>query len=297
MRTFFTLLYSIVALLPQAQEPQLFTQAVIKTETEFVSREENLEEADNRQFSGPKLIGLLNVGRDGRIILKATTYLKDSMCTTQVTNRGFVWTNIRNYESGLTAAFQEIEETYHLGTTDVFFIRDTQIIKELKQKNEILVAIQKDTIEIPQVKVYYQDITKTVAGFPCKRAIVYLLYSNGKTGKIMVWYNEAVKLKYLASTGDPNFISVNRYIGIPANQFNLLAAVKGFPMAYEMKMEKDIYMTVTVTELNLNKRVKDRIFKIPSDYWDILYHKTPWANRKGAPAYNPSFYDDSNGDN
>jgi hypothetical protein len=297
MRTFFTLLCSIAALLAQAQEPKLVTQAIITTETEFVLREENLEEADNRQFSGLKLIGLLNVGRDGRTILKATTYLKDSLCTTQVKNRGFIWTNIRNYESGLTAAFQEFEEAYHLGTTDVYFVRDTQIIEELKQKNQILVAIEKDTIEIPKVKVYYQDITKTVAGFPCKRAIVYLLYSNGKTGKIMVWYNEGVKLKYLACTGDPNFVSVNRYIGIPANQFNLLAAVKGFPMEYEMKMEKDIYMTVKVTELNLNKRVKDRLFKIPSDYWDILYHKTPWVNRKGAPVYNLSFYDDSNGDN
>lgn len=296
MRTFFTFLYSMVALLPRAQEPQLVAQAIIKTETEFVFREENLEEADNRQFSGLKLIGLLNVGRDGRIILKATTYLKDSLCTTKVKNKGFIWTNIRNYETGLTAAFNEFEEAYHPGTTDVYFIRDTQIIKELEQKNQILVAIEKDTIEIPQVKVYYQDITKTVAGFPCKRAIVYLLYSNGKTGKIMVWYNEDVKLKYIASTGDPNFVSVNRYIGIPANHFNLLAAVKGFPMEYEMKMEKDIYMAVRVTELNLNKSVKDRFFKIPSDHWDILYHKTPWINSKEAPAYNPSFYDDANGD-
>lgn len=294
MRTFITLFPIMAALLGQAQEPKLFTEAIIKTETEFVSREENLEEADNRQFSGLKLTGLLNVGRDGRIILKATTYLKDSLCTTQVKNRGFIWTNIRNYETGLTAAFQELEEAYHIGTTDVYFIRDTQIMEELKQKNQVLVAIEKDTIEIPQVKVYYQDITKTIAGFPCKRAIVYLLYSNGKTGKILVWYNEAVKLKNMASTGDPNFVSVNRYIGIPANQFNLLAAVKGFPMEYEMKMEKDVYMTVTVTELNLNKRVKDRVFKIPSDYWDILYHKTPWVNRKGAPAYNPSFYEDTN---
>jgi hypothetical protein len=297
MRKFFTLLYVMASIFAQAQEPQMVNEAIIKTETEFFGRTENLEEAGNGHFSGVDLIGYLNVGRDGRVTLKATTYVKDSLCTTIVKNRGLIWTNIRNYESGLTSSFQEYDFYFSHSTTDVYFLRDTQIIEELKQKNMKLAAIKKDTIEIPQVKVYYQDITKTIAGFPCKRAILYLLYSNGKTGKIMVWYNEGVKLKYLASTGDPNFVSLNKYIGMPANQFNLLAAVKGFPMEYEMKLDKDVYITVTVTELELNKSVKNRYFKIPSDHWDIIYNKTPWVNRREAPEFGPIVSDRSNEDN
>lgn len=298
MRTFFTLLCSIVALLPQAQKPQIVNEAIIKTETEFFARTENLEEAGNGYFTNTDLLSLLSIGRDGRITFNTTTYLKDNMVATHVAKMGRNNTNIRNYETGLTSSFCVYESFDPAGSVAVIHVMDTQIVEELYQKNKELIAKKKDTIELPQVKVYYQDLTKTIAGFPCKRAIVYLLYSNGKTGKIMVWYNEGIKLKHIASTGDPNYLSLNKYIGIPANQFNLLAAVKGFPMEYEMKMDKDVYLTVKVTELNLNKRVKDRYFKLPYDHRDIIYNKTPWPQpHYDPPTFGPIISDPSKEDN
>lgn len=297
MRTFFTLLYSIVALLAQAQKPQTVMEATITTETEFLYKEENLEEADNMPFINSSLLYMLGRGSDGRITLKTTTYLKDNMAATMVKNNGSITTHVRNFTTGLTYSFTEYEAYRPPGAITVTYFTDTQVMEELNQMNKDLAAKQKDTLAAPNVKVYYQDITKNIAGYPCKQAIVYLLYSNGLTGKITVWYNEAIKLNHIASTGDPNYLTMHKYIGIPNNQFNLLSAVDGFPMAYEMKLYKDVYISVTVTELNISKRVRDKFFRLPYDHRLNAYKKGLVKFYDEPPEFKPIVSDPSKEDN
>lgn len=297
MRIFFTLLYSSAALLAHAQEAQTVSEGIIKTTTEFYTRQENLEEADNRPFLNTSFRFGLQKSRDGSLSMQTTTYFKNDMAATVIKSNARIITHIRNFTAGATYSFKEYEMYRPHGSIYVSYIGDTSVQAELEAQNKNWRQLQKDSIEIPQVKVYYQDMTKTIAGYPCKRAVVYLLYSNGRTGKINVWYNEAIKLKYIASTGDPNYLTVHKYIGVPANQFNLLSAVKGFPMEYEMKFYKDTYITVTVTQLNVKKRVRDSLFRFPYDHQVVDYEQKPVKRYVEEPAFNPIVSDPSKVDN
>lgn len=275
MRTTFTLIYLLTALFAQAQEPIRVTEGIITTNTRFTAREENMEEMGNGNFLNFDMRKNVEVGYYDRLNITSITYFKDDMAATLIERNGRINTNIRNYKAGITYHFIKDDRFPSYGITNVVYFADTAVQRDIAEENTNWYANQKDSFEMPQVKVYYQDADKTIAGYPCKKAIVYLLYSNGSMNKIDVWYNEAITIKNIASTGDPNFLSSHRYIGMPNNQFNLLGAVKGFPMEYEMKLYKKIYITVSVTELNLKKRVREKFFKFPYDH-RLLDYKKPY---------------------
>jgi hypothetical protein len=115
-----------------------------------------------------------------------------------------------------------------------------------------------------QTRVLYQDVTKEIAGYPCKRAIISLMRNDSLLFQIKVWYNTQVKLENLHVTGDPYFSSTNIY-GYQTIGLSALAALPGLTMEYELP---DLYgntISSVVTKLNTSKKIPANLFNAPGN--------------------------------
>lgn len=114
----------------------------------------------------------------------------------------------------------------------------------------------------PKVDIVYEEETKEIAGYPCKKATVIITPAQGPIKKIVTWYNTKVKLAGLAVTGDPAYAGLQI---MPNKRFDALAQLAGFPMEYTVQFKSGQTMTVEVTKLKTDKKVPDWTFKIPGN--------------------------------
>lgn len=112
----------------------------------------------------------------------------------------------------------------------------------------------------PKVDIAYEDETKEIAGYPCKKATITITPAQGARKQIVAWYNTKVKLSGLAVTGDPAYAGLQL---MPNKRFDALSQLPGFPMEYTVQFKSGQTMTVEVTKLKTDKKIPDWTFKIP----------------------------------
>ncbi|MEI6122693.1 MAG: hypothetical protein WCQ95_03625 [Bacteroidota bacterium] len=99
--------------------------------------------------------------------------------------------------------------------------------------------------KVTDTKITYTSITKTIAGYICKQAIINYKNEDGGAEADTVFYSDEVGSAAL------NFGS--KYEGL-----------KGYPMEYKVKAG-ELIISVTISEIKKGK-VKDTDFLIPSDF-------------------------------
>lgn len=110
--------------------------------------------------------------------------------------------------------------------------------------------------------ISYVDETKKIAGLTCKKALVITSRKNGTQDTNTVWYCPDFKLQGIISTGGlSGFGGFGR-----STTLNGLNDLAGFPMQYEMKLNRGRKMIVEVTKINTEKEVADKEFEIPKDF-------------------------------
>lgn len=115
-----------------------------------------------------------------------------------------------------------------------------------------------------QVEVTIKDVNITdlsdglkIAGYASKKALIKVIYTNGKVDSQLIWYTPEIKMGPAFS-----FKSGMMKPGIS----KALEQLKGFPLKYEMITRRGIIMNVEVVKLDLDKVIDDKEFDIPKDY-------------------------------
>lgn len=113
-----------------------------------------------------------------------------------------------------------------------------------KKQGKVSVA---DFKEVDEFQIEYQNETKIVAGFTCKKAVLKAVTNNATDDRV-VWYTEEIKLPFSYNFGIPG-----------------LHKIVGFPMEYE-NISQGIKMVHKVVEIGLNRDIDDHLFVIPEGY-------------------------------
>lgn len=109
-------------------------------------------------------------------------------------------------------------------------------------------------------EIVYSEETKKIAGYNCKKAIIKSTNRQGVVSETPVWYCPDFKLAQqisLAGGGGGMF----SFGGLRS-----LDKINGFPMAYEISRPNGFKMTVEVTKVELDAKIDDKEFDIPSGY-------------------------------
>ena len=111
-------------------------------------------------------------------------------------------------------------------------------------------------------EIIYVEESKKIAGQVCKKAFIVTTRQNGTKDSSTVWYCPDFKLEGIASTGGlSGFGNFGRTTSLGG-----LSDIAGFPMQYEMKLNRGRKMIVEVTKLVIDKEVADKEFEIPKDF-------------------------------
>ena len=262
MKKIITLVLSVASLAGYAQ-PKVITQATITTKTTIVSPE---GEDNNVQTttSGPDggEVRMMRFGGDGET--KTTTWLKNDLVKTFSESEMGRTTVIRDNSKKLTTTIMEM-----MGRKNAFYATDEDQ-KEMSKRMDSMMrtrggqntSFNNNSSTPPTYKVEYIDVSKKIAGYDCKKALIIATRSNGKSDTTTVWYCPEFKLQNLPSTGGSagGFGGFNTTSG--PNSMELL---NGFPMQYERNMNRGRTMTVQVTKLVIDKEIADKEFEVPKD--------------------------------
>jgi hypothetical protein len=108
----------------------------------------------------------------------------------------------------------------------------------------------------PEVQIEYLTETKKIADMTCNKAIIHFKNRKGEDQEQTVWYSPDFKLGEGFSIRD-----IMRMANIPG-----LNKLKGFPMEFELTRQNGAKVNYTVTKVELNATVDDKVFVIPKDY-------------------------------
>jgi GLPGLI family protein len=239
-------------------QQKVITQATLTTKTTIVS-----PEGDDATPPPPPPnadggeVRIVRFGGDGET--KAITYLKNNFVKTVVDNEISISTTIRDNDKKITTTLMQMN-----GATTGFYATDEDQEQMQKKMDSLMQsrrqngeAVQNNTP--PTVDVVYMDESKKIAGIACKKALLITTRRN-RTDSNIVWYAPDFKLQGVPSTGGlPGFGGgrVTQLIG--------LEKLNGFPMQYQMTMNRGRKMTVEVTKIDFEKEVKDKEFIVPKD--------------------------------
>lgn len=112
--------------------------------------------------------------------------------------------------------------------------------------------------EVPEYKVETTNETKKVAGYDCKKAIVYLKSKDGKEFKVDVWYSEKL----------PNFYNKQKVTTKRNQGAAYLKGINGMPLEYSVP-QGQITVRVTAKEINFNP-VSDEVFKLSTEGYQLM---------------------------
>ena len=108
----------------------------------------------------------------------------------------------------------------------------------------------------PEVFIEYLSETKKIAGMECKKALLRYKNRRGEEVQQIVWYSPEFMLGEGFRVRD-----MMRIANIPG-----LNKLKGFPMEFETTRPNGGKTHFTVTKVELNAKVDDKVFVIPKDY-------------------------------
>jgi hypothetical protein len=262
MKKILSLLFVAAAATAYAQ-PKTITQAIITTKTTITSPEGDEdgitpppapEGAEQRRFI---------IGGDGET--KAVTTLKGDLIKTFTENEMSRTTIIRDNAKKLTTTILEM-----MGNKTGFYTTDAEQ-EEMRKRMDSLMqsrgtqggfANNNSGQQIVATDIRYVEETKKIAGQQCKKALIVNTRQNGNKDSSIVWYLPDVTLQGISNTGGiaAGFGSGGRTTAVTS--FSKLA---GFPMQYEVKMNRGRKMVVEVTKLVIDKEIADKEFDIPKD--------------------------------
>lgn len=104
----------------------------------------------------------------------------------------------------------------------------------------------------PEIKVNVTSLTKTIAGYICKKAEVTIKDDKGGSIVNHIWFTEAISNRM-------NINSENGY------QFK---DIKGMPLEYEMKASNGMVLKMTATSI-VKENVSDSWFEVPAGYTEV----------------------------
>jgi hypothetical protein len=259
MRIFLAILCCGAALSAAAQ-PKTVTQATITTKTTIVALdgEQAPEPVPQPSGDGGPVVIRRRMDDAGETVSK--TFLKGHLLKTVVDNSMGRTTTIRDNQAKLTTTLMEI-----MGTKRGFYASDNDQAEMNRRMDSLTKAggTGQAAATPPVVQVVYRPDTKTIAGYNCQKAVVYITQADGTEDSSVVWYNTDLRLEGLTMTGGAGggFMSFRR-----SNNADILGRIKGFPMQYEMKMGHNRNMLVEVTKLDIEKEIKASEFEVSKDF-------------------------------
>jgi hypothetical protein len=110
-------------------------------------------------------------------------------------------------------------------------------------------------------EVEYINETKKIAGYTCKKAILKSKNQRGEVNSTIVWYCPDFKMADGFSLGGGAGRGMMAMAGV-----NGLDQIEGFPMEYQMERNNGMKMHMTVTKVQLDAVIEDKVFEIPKGY-------------------------------
>lgn len=232
--------------------------AVITTKTTTISPEGSDDMPPPPPSSNGEEVRIVRFGGDGET--KSVTTLKGDMVKTFTENDMSRTTILRDNSKKITTTLMEM-----MGNKTGFYATDEEQAVMAKRMDSMMQSRGGTNVNnnaAVSSEIAYVDESKKIAGLVCKKAFVITLRKNGTKDSSTVWYCPDFKLQGIVSTGGmAGFGAVGRITSL--NGLNELA---GFPMQYEMKLNRGRVMTVEVTKINIEKEVADKEFEIPKDF-------------------------------
>lgn len=252
----------LAATLAAQAQTKTLTQAIITTKTTVITPE-GME--DNMPAPPPSSNGeevrVVRFGGDGET--KSVTTLKGDMVKTFTENEMSRTTVLRDNSKKVTTTLMEM-----MGNKTGFYATD----EDQEQMNKRMDSMMQSRSQTNGAnfnnnaavssEIAYADETKKIAGLICKKAFLITTRKNGSKDSSTIWYCPDFKFQGIISTGGMSgFGGFGRSTSISG-----LKDLAGFPMQYEMKMNRGRIMTVEVTKINTEKEVADKEFEIPKDF-------------------------------
>lgn len=262
MRTFFTAFFIAGMLTTAMAQPQLVDRAIISTQTIVTA----MDTGQNNKITNGKILVANKKAEDPGETISETWYVGD-MIKTEVRKGNVATTTIRDNKAQKTVVYAELvkndkgQKIYSEGPRG-FYATDMELQILDRFKSNLPQQVNLNEIAPTHVKIEYQEEVKDIAGYPCKKAIVFINQEDGQPKQIIAWYNTEIKLKDLPATGDP----IYGFLDARKNKtLDILAQLKGFPMEYEMQLAPGRTMKVTVTDLDVTRKMTHLKFAIPED--------------------------------
>ncbi len=262
MKKIITLLFLAATVAAHAQT-KILTQAIITTKTSTITPE---GEDDNLPPPPPSANGeevrVMRFGGDGET--KSVTTLKGDMVKTFTETEMSRTTVLRDNNKKITTTLMEI-----MGNKTGFYATDEEQEQMRKQMDSFMKSRTQGNNKLNfnnngsvASTILYVDETKKISGMLCKKALIINTKQNGNKDSSTVWYCPDFKLQGVSSTGGSS--GFGSFGG--TTSLSGLADLAGFPMQYEMKMNRGRKMIVEVTKINIEKEIADKEFEIPKDF-------------------------------
>ncbi len=264
MKTFSLLVLFTTTAFAVTAQIKTVTQASITTKTTIISPDED-DDAPPPPPPGPggEERRIVRFGGDGET--KSTTTLKGSLVKTYTETEMSRTTVLRDNDKKTTTTLMEM-----MGNKTGFIATDADQAAMAKRMDSLMQSRNQGSNgntamrnNLPQAtSINYSDETKKIAGLQCKKAFIIVTRQNGTKDTNTVWYCPDFKLQGIASTG-----GMSGFGGFGGStSLNGLNDLAGFPMQYEMKMNRGRKMIVEITKINIDKEVADKEFDIPKDF-------------------------------
>jgi hypothetical protein len=267
----------VISTIAAAAQPQVFDHAIITTRATMSGTDSNQvvkpAPTDDKKAvaQGNQIMIGKRADEPGETI--SNTWYKGDMVKIEIKTGAWRCVTIKDNAAQKTSSFAEILEEAAAPQAALNMPGSSQLtvnegIGFYATEAELWANYQKqlapgskmpDTTQ-SKVDIVYEDETKEIAGYPCKKATIIITPRQGAIKKIVAWYNTQVKLPGLGATGDPAFAGLQI---MPNKRFDALAQLAGFPMEYSVQFKSGQTMTVEVTKLKTDKKVPDWTFKIP----------------------------------
>lgn len=243
-------------------QPKMISQAIITTKTIIISPEGEDDAPPPPPSTNGEEIRMVRFGGDGET--KSITTLKGDIVKTFTENEMSRTTVIRDNTKKITTTLMEM-----MGNKTGFYVTDEEQEQMRKRMDSLFqsrnAGNDNNTFRNnapSSTEISYFDETKKIAGLQCKKAFVIRTRQNGSKDSNTVWYCPDFKLLGLVSTGGMSgFGGFGRTTSLGG-----LNDLTGFPMQYEMNLNRGRKMIVEVTKVVTDKEIADKEFEIPKDF-------------------------------
>lgn len=251
-------LFCIVSIFMSLQilaQPAMIKQAVIKASIS-VTNNENESQVNPEENRPPRF------SADGDS--KTTIMLKNNRIKTVTVTDNSVITTIRDNNNKTTTTLTEA-----MGRKTGLFLTDADQEIINARRDSIIKSRSTNQNNPPsdtEPSIIYLDETKKIAGLACKKALIINTRNNGRLDTTEIWYYpdytfEGVSGAALMGTSGPFSGGANRFRGLRG--LNKLA---GFPMQFEINMNRGRKISVEVTKIDLKQEITDSEFETPKGY-------------------------------